>query len=123
MIWLKRIGGLAFALAFIMALVLFAGIGVKYIPISIARIIFLMAGAIGLLFNFLSFKYGKHDPNFNFIYWLGSLILFTGLVFMILHWPYGNYILIAGMLTVGLSFFVQPDWFNSKINNEDILDH
>lgn len=122
MVWLKRIGGLAFGIAFLMAVVIFGGYGVKYIPVPVARIVFLICGAIGLLFNFLSFKYGKHDPHFNFVYWLGSLILFTGLVFMILHWPYGQYILIAGMLTVGLSFFIRPDWFDPKDKNEDILD-
>lgn len=120
---LKRIAAICFALAFLMAIVLFTGTGSQYISRLNAKFIFLAAGAIGLLLNLLSFRYGKHDANFNFFYWLGSIILFIGLTFMIMHWPFGMFIVIGGMATVGISFFVQPKIYNEEVKNDDLLDN
>jgi hypothetical protein len=75
------------------------------------------------LLNLLSFRYGKHDANFNFIYWLGSIILFIGLTFMIMHWPFGMYIVMGGMSIVGVSFFIQPKILDDNSKNDDLLDN
>lgn len=120
---LKRIAAICFALAFLMAIVLFTGTGSQYIPRLIAKFIFLAAGASGLMLNLLSFRFGKHDISFNFFYWLGSIVLFIGLTFMILHWPYGMYLVMGGMAIVGLSFFVNPKIMNDDAKNEDLLDN
>lgn len=119
----KRIAAICFAIAFLMAIVVFTGVGSDIIPRGIAKIIFLAAGAGGLVLNLLSFRYGKHDPGFNFLYWLGSIILFLGLVFIIMHWPFGYYILIAGLGTVGISFFVSPNIDGDKSDSNDLLDN
>jgi peptidoglycan/LPS O-acetylase OafA/YrhL len=119
---LKRIAAIFFAIAFLMAIVLFTGTGREYISLPLARILFLIFGASALLLNLLSFRFGKHDPGFNLVYWLGSLILFVGLVFMIRKWPYGYYLLLAGLFTVGVSFFVPAGLVDKKNNKEDILD-
>ena len=119
---LKRLASIFFAIAFLMGLVLFAGVGRTYISVGTAKIVFLSSGAIALLFNLLTFKSGKSDPGFNFVFWLGSIVLFTGLIFFIMHWPFGYYILLAGMLTVGISFFINPKIFQEKENKDDILD-
>jgi hypothetical protein len=119
---LKRLASIFFAIAFLMGLVLFAGVGRTYISVSSAKIIFLSSGAIALLFNLLTFKSGKSDPGFNFVFWLGSIILFIGLIFFIMHWPYAYYIFMAGMLTVGISFFINPKLFQEKSSKDDILD-
>lgn len=120
--WLKRLAAVAFGISFLMALVLFGGIGREMIGISLARIIFLISGGLGLILNLLSFKYGKHDPSFNLFYWGGSVILFIGLIFMLMHWPYGFYILIGGMLIVGVSFFVPSGTLDPKKKESDIID-
>lgn len=120
---LKRIAAICFAIAFLMAIVLFTGTGAQYIPRLSAKFIFLAAGALGLLLNLLSFRYGKHDANFNFIYWLGSIILFIGLTFMIMHWPFGMYIVMGGMSIVGVSFFIQPKILDDHSKNDDLLDN
>ncbi len=85
---LKRYSGIAFAIAFLMAIVLFSGTGRQYIPIDTAKAIFIGAGAIGLILNLLSFRSGKHGPLFNFLYWTGSIVLFIGLNFILLKYPY-----------------------------------
>lgn len=120
---LKRIAAICFAIAFLMAIVLFTGTGSQYIPRLTAKFVFLAAGALGLLLNLLSFRYGKHDANFNFFYWLGSIVLFIGLTFMIMHWPFGMFIVIGGMATVGISFFVHPKIYDEAAKNDELLDN
>lgn len=121
---LKRLAGIFFAIAFIMALVLFAGVGRQYIPIYTARIIFMVSGAIGLVLNLFSFQSGKHSPIFNLLYWSGTIVTFTGLVFMQMHWPNGYYILVSGVIIIGASFIVpESTKLDSKEDQEDILDN
>jgi len=119
---LKRIAAICFAIAFLMAIVMFTGVGSDMISRSLAKLIFLIVGACGLLLNLFSFRYGKHRAEFNFFYWLGSLILFTGLTFMIMHWPYGFMIVLAGMATVGISFFYNPQ-IDENEKRDDLLDN
>ncbi len=120
---LKRIAALCFAVAFLMAIVLFAGYGRSLIHSGLARILFLIFGAAGLLLNLISFRYSKHDAGFNLVYWFGSIILFIGLVFMMMHWPYGFYILLAGLFTVGISFLLPSGLVDKEQKNDDILDN
>lgn len=119
---LKRIAGVCFALAFLMAVVLFGGYGRQYISISTAKMIFLGAGALGLLLNLVSFQSGKHSPFFSFIYWAGSIILFTGLTFILMRWPYGFYIVVTGLVVLGLSFVLPESLVNAKEKDPNILD-
>lgn len=118
---IKKISGVAFAIAFLMALVLFANVGRQYISIYTAKMIFIAAGAIGLFLNLLTFKTGKNSPIFNFSYWIGSIVLFIGLIFLQFRFPYGYYIIIAGLVILGLSFFL-PSSPSKKQEDSDILD-
>lgn len=118
----KKIAAISFAIAFLMAIVMFTGIGIDIISRGIAKIIFLTCGAIGLLFNLFSFRSGKQRSGFNFFYWFGSIVLFFGLTFRIMHWPYGFYIIIAGLIIVGISFFYTPKMEDDASSNNDLLD-
>ena len=118
---LKKIAGLAFAVSFLMAIVLFTGTGREYIPISLAKTIFLICGAIGLFLNLLSFRTGKHGSVFSFLYWSGSIVLFIGLSFLMLRYPYGFYIIVTGMILLGISF-IMPEKIISEEKDNDLLD-
>ena len=118
---LKKIAGVSFAIAFIMAIAVFGGYGREYISVSSAKTIFLIAGAIGLFLNLLSFTKSENSLIFNFLYWTGSIILFTGLVFMMLRLPFYLYIIMAGMGILGVSFIVPEKTLSAK-KNKDILD-
>lgn len=120
---IKRIASLCFAVAFLMAIVLFAGYGRSFISLGMARLLFLIFGASGLLLNLLSFRYSKQDAGFNLVYWFGSIILFVGLVFMIMHWPFAFYILLTGLFTVGVSFLIPSGIIDKKEKNDEILDN
>lgn len=118
----KKIAGAAFTVSFLMAIVLFGRIGTQFISSLHAKYIFIGSGAIALLFNLLSFEAGKHNPLFSFIYWTGSIIVFTGLVFFIMRWPFGIYILISGLLILGGSLLLNPQR-SEKPKGEDLLDN
>ena len=119
---IKRIASVCFAIAFLMALVLFARVGTSYISIPTARIIFVVCGALALVLNLFSFQSGKHNPAFNFVFWLGSVVLFVGLIFQFMYWPYDKYIVIAGLGITGISFFLSPTLISGKSDNSDVLD-
>ena len=119
---LKKVAGIAFGIAFLMAIVLFTGNGRSYISIPTAKIIFIGSGAIGLFLNLLSFQSGKNGSIFSFFYWAGSLVVFLGLIFLIMRWPYGYYIVIGGMAILGISFFLPEKLNDNKKPNADLLD-
>lgn len=118
----KRIAGVAFALSFLMAIVLFADVGRQYISLITAKYTFISAGAVALLFNLLSFESGKHNPVFSFVYWVGSLIVFTGLVFFIMRWPFGVYILTGGLVILGGSLLLSPNRKEMDKSSDNLLD-
>lgn len=118
----KKFAGIAFAIAFLMAIVLFSGVGRSYISLSTAKIIFMISGAIGLFLNLISFKSGKHSQGFNFFYWAGSIILFAGLTFLLMRWPYGYYIIVTGLVVVGISFFIPERFISPEQKDSDLLD-
>lgn len=117
----KKVSGVAFVIAFLMAIVLFEGIGWQYISVSTAKIVFLVSGAIGLLFNLLSFQSGKSGVVYNFFFWFGSILLFIGFTFKIMHWSFASYLIIGGLIVIGVSF-VLPSNAGKKEKSEDLLD-
>lgn len=119
----KRIAGVAFAVSFLMAIVLFGNVGREYINLITAKYVFIGAGAVALLFNLLSFEAGKHNPIFSFVYWAGSLVVFIGLVFFMMRWPYGFYILIVGLAILGASLLLSPARKEESKAKDDLLDN
>tara|TARA_Y100000385_G_scaffold275174_1_gene319224 strand:+ start:5246 stop:5617 length:372 start_codon:yes stop_codon:yes gene_type:complete len=119
---IKRLASAAFAIAFLMGIVLFTGYGRQYISLPNARIVFMISGAIALALNLFSFQSSKHNPVFSFFYWAGSIILFTGLVFQLMVWPYSQYIVFTGLGITGISFFLTPEMIESKDDDSEILD-
>ncbi len=118
---LKKIAGISFAIAFLMAIVLFTGIGRTFVPGNTAKFLFLTFGAIALVLNLISYKSGKHEKTFNFFYWIGSIVAFIGIMFKILHWPFSSIILIMGAGILVVSFLL-PNKFKKVEKDEDLLD-
>lgn len=116
---MKKLAGISFAVAFLMAMVLFANVGRDYIGYFTAKYIFIIAGALGLIFNLFSFQQGKHSPIFSLFYWAGSLIVFAGLLLYIFHLPYAYFTLLFGAGVIGVSF-VLPQTEETK--RKDVLD-
>lgn len=104
----KRIGSICFALAFMLAIVVFANVGAEYIPREIAKTGMIISGGTALLMNLLSFRYDSYTENNNLVFWIGSVLVFAGLIMKIRYIPYNQMILIAGLGIVGLSYFYNP---------------
>ncbi len=119
---LKKVAGICFGIAFLMAIVLFANVGRDYISFFTARYIFIGSGALGLLLNLFSFQSGKNSPLYNFLYWTGSIVVFAGLIFLIMHWPFGYYIIVTGLIIVGLSFILPESLAKGPEKENDLLD-
>lgn len=119
---IRKIAGAAFGISFLMAIVLFTGYGREYVSIKVATLVFIGTGAIGLFLNLVTFQSGKHHPIYNFVYWGGSIILFVGMVFLLMRWPYGYYIIVTGLVALGTSFFLPSQLSDSKPKDSGLLD-
>jgi len=120
---IKKFAGACFGISFLMAIVLFTDFGRGIIAFKTATYIFISSGAIGLFLNLLTFQTGKHHPVYNFVYWAGSLVLFTGLVFLLMRWPYGYYIIVSGLAIIGVSFFLPTQLSEKKPKDSGLLDN
>lgn len=92
-----------------------------YLPL---KIIFFLAGALGLFLSLLQFRFHNNensDNDFNLLYWLGSVAIFLGFIFQLNNSPLYKYILFAGLAIVGASFFIDP-FKKQKSNSDDLLD-
>ncbi len=119
---LKRVSGIAFALSFLMAIILFTGYGSSYIPMRIAKYLFFTFGAVALFTNLISFQQGKHAPIYSFAFWFASIVLFIGLIFRIMHWPFSTIIMVVGLCALGLTFFVPSNRNDEREKDEELLD-
>lgn len=120
---MKRISSIAFALAFLMAIVLFTGMGREIVSVSIAKYLFILFGAIGLILNLVSFEQGKHSPIYNLVFWLSSILIFIGFVFKIQHWPFSTIILLVGITALGATFFIPSKKDETQQKDENLLDN
>jgi hypothetical protein len=85
-------------------------------------VIFLFLGALGFLFNLVSYSKDKYgNPMSNLTYWLGSFFVFAGLVFKMLHFPFSISLIIIGAAILFVSIFFLRKRANKKDDNE-ILD-
>jgi hypothetical protein len=119
---IRKISGAAFGISFLMAIVLFTDLGRGLISLLTAKYIFIGSGAVGLMLNLLTFQSGKHNPIYNLVFWGGSVILFIGMTFLLMRWPYGFYIIIGGLIILGGSFFLPSSITDSQDKNSELLD-
>ena len=103
----KRLGSICFAIAFLLAIVVFTNYGASFIPRYLAKTGMIIIGGIALLMNLISFRFDKSSEN-NPIYWIGSMLVFVGLIFKMNNLIYNEFVLIIGIFIVGLSFFYNP---------------
>lgn len=118
---IKHISSFCFIIAFLMSIVLFGGIGEKIISPFKAKYIFIISGILGMILNLISYKTGKDKKEFNFWFWLGSIIISIGLMFKMMNWPYSLILIIIGGGIAGFSFFYSPI-LDSEKEDSGLLD-
>lgn len=90
------------------------------LPIKTLRILFISFGALGILLNLLQVK-EEGLENSNLLHWIGSLIIFIGLIGKALHLQSFFLLIFIGLGITGISYFYNPFSKKDK-SNTDILD-
>jgi hypothetical protein len=85
------------------------------------KIGFYIFGAIALILSFINAK-NDQEQTFNPLFWIGTLVIFIGLVFKTANLPYSYYIIIGGGLITGISYLFNP-MSTKKEENSDLLDN
>lgn len=86
------------------------------------RMSFYIFGAIALLISFINSKMNADKSEFNILFWMGSLILFIGLVLKTLHLQFYLYVVILGMAFTAISYFFNPNGISGK-KDDSLLDN
>lgn len=129
---LKLIAGICYAASFFFGANLFF----MFIPgltINKTLIIFLTFGGLGFLFNLISYTKDKTgNPSSNLTYWLGSFVIFSGLVFkmigspfismIIISFPLSKTLIITGSILLLFSLFQMRRRKIKTQNEEEIID-
>lgn len=122
----NRIGSIAFAVTFICFAILLLGYGNKsYIKYGIIGF-----GMIGFACYILSYFFDKNAksvaaPNTSLkslMYYSGWTLALIGVLFKVMHWPGFLYIILAGTLIAGISFFL-PSKDIEQEKDETLLDN
>ncbi|HLW29628.1 MAG TPA: hypothetical protein VKX29_02140 [Brumimicrobium sp.] len=81
-------------------------------------------GLLGFTFSILSnffdlAKKNQKNKTQGFIFHIGMIIVFFGIITHLMHWPFTLYLFIGGLILIAVSFFVNHE---KKDQNEDLLD-
>lgn len=119
---IRKIAGAAFGVSFLMAIMLFTDYRIQFLGTYTIKMAFIISGGIGLLLNLLTFQSGKNHSIYNLLYWSGSIVLFIGMVFLLMRWPYGYYIIVVGLIVLGGSFILPSKFVEHKPEDSGLLD-
>lgn len=119
--YIKAASNLCIALAFISALLLIINKTHEYK--SLAQTIFFLFGGAGIILSmYLSFALDK-NKEFNWLFWVGTVVIFCAITFKLLHWQGYQFIILVGAGITGLSYFINP-FAKKEVDEEadDLLD-
>lgn len=117
---LKRISGIAFALAMIFALSLFLDISIPFFSRIVLIYLVLILGIIGVVINLINVRHSKHSITYSIIYWVACLLLVLGIGMRALFWTYSSYLLYAGAGLMLVSFFLPK--YEKEQKDDELLD-
>lgn len=80
--------------------------------------LFYILGGAGILLNLVRYIQKKEDGSF--LFWLGTLGVYFGLILKTLHQTYASYVLVISLAIAIISTFYNP--FSSNDNNDELLD-
>ncbi len=114
---LSSLGNLSFILGITCFYFLYSNNSI--LPVSTLKTLFYIFGGLGILLNLLQVK-EEGLENFNMLHWIGTLIVFIGLVGKTAHVSQLIYLIYGGLAVIGISYFYNP--FSKKESNSDLLD-
>lgn len=120
---IKKIAALCFALSFICMALLFVKSTTTYEYRSELKTAFLIFGALAMVFNLISYNYSsKGNTLFNFLFWVGAILIFFGIIFKMFHYPFQKLLILAGIFISASSFIVSKFHKEDKKENSDLVD-
>ena len=120
---IKKIAGLCFALSFVCMALLFVKSPFISDYKNQLKTAFLIFGALAMLFNLISYNYSKKGNTlFNFLFWVGAIFIFFGIIFKMFNYPYRTILLMSGLFISAVSFIVSKFYKENKKNDSDLID-
>jgi chromate transport protein ChrA len=120
---IKKIAGLCFALSFICMALLFVKSTIISDYRSVLKTAFLIFGALAMVFNLISYNYSnKGNTLFNFLFWIGAILIFFGIIFKMFHFPFQTLLILAGLFISAFSFIISKFYKENKKDDSDLVD-
>lgn len=60
-----------------------------------------------ILSNFFDAKKRNINKTQSLVFYVGMILVFAGLMFRFMHWPFSNILLYAGIVVSSVSFFIR----------------
>jgi chromate transport protein ChrA len=119
----KKIAGLCFALSFMCMALLFVKFSFVSEYRSELKTAFLIFGALAMVFNLISYNNSKiGNTLFNFLFWVGAILIFFGIIFKMFHYPFHTLLILAGLFISASSFIISKFYKEDKKNDSDLVD-
>ncbi|MBU3659396.1 MAG: hypothetical protein FGM14_05990 [Flavobacteriales bacterium] len=119
----KKIAGICFALSFICMALLFVKSSFVYDYRSQLKTAFLIFGALAMVFNLISYNNTKQGNTlFNFLFWVGAILIFFGIIFKMFHYPFQNILIFCGLFLSATSIIISKFYKERKKNDSDLVD-
>ncbi|MDX1653056.1 MAG: hypothetical protein R3277_11220 [Brumimicrobium sp.] len=121
----SKLSFIAFFVSLLSLVSLSTGINPLYLSYDIlfylGVVIFGLLGFIfSILANFFDRNRRRQNPVQSFIFYLGMIFVFAGIIFRFMHWPFTIYLFGTGILVSLVSMFIP---FNREPSSgDDLLD-
>ena len=120
---IKKIAGLCFALSFICMALLFVKSTIINDYRTELKTAFLIFGALAMVFNLISYNYSyKGNTLFNFLFWVGAILIFFGIIFKMFHYPFQTILILSGLFLSASSFIISKFYKEGKNDDSDLVD-
>ena len=102
---------------------LYTGINPLNFSYNTLMFLFIILGMLGFLMSMLSIFFDKKNQRTNkaasFIFYIGIILVYAGLIFKFMHWPFSRPIMIFGSVIALGSFFIR---FRDTPKEDGLLD-
>jgi hypothetical protein len=121
--FVKIAAGISFALSFFCISLVFSNSSFTYSYNNQLKLSFIFFGAIAFVLNLISYEQDrKGGALYNLFFWLGSSVLFLGLISKIMHFPLTNILIIGGLIISGFSFVLSKTSVGKQKKDSDLID-
>jgi drug/metabolite transporter (DMT)-like permease len=119
----SKLSFLAFFLSALSIGMLYTGINPLRLSFDTLLFMFIIIGLIGFLMSMLSIFFDQKNQRINkaasFIFYIGIIFVYAGLIFKFMHWPFSRPIMISGAVIALGSFFIR---YRNTPKDDGLLD-